>query len=220
MKPLLVATRNAHKTREIREILGNAFAVTDLAPFPDFPETAETGRTFAENAIIKAMAASALCEHLVLADDSGLEVDALGGAPGVLSARYAGLPADDARNRRKLLAELERAGARGKARSARFRCLLALVRQGDVIATFDGVVEGIIANQERGEGGFGYDALFIPEGYCETFGQLPAAVKNGISHRWRALEKMREWLECTNALSTTPVQIRPDADHSFKPERS
>jgi XTP/dITP diphosphohydrolase len=199
MKPLLVATRNAHKTREIREILGNGFAVRDLAEFPAFPETAETGRTFAENAILKAAAASALCEHFVLADDSGLEVDALDGAPGVLSARYAGLPADDGRNRRKLLAELERAGARGKARSARFRCVLALVRQGEVIATFDGAVEGIIANQERGDGGFGYDSLFIPEGHCETFGQLSAAEKNGMSHRGRALEKLREWLERTSA---------------------
>ncbi len=109
----------------------------------------------------------------MLADDTGLEVDALGGAPGVVSARYAGPGATDADNRAKLLRELAADGARGKARSARFRCVMVLAKRGAVLGTFDGAVEGVIINGERGEGGFGYDALFVPEGHCETFAAAP-----------------------------------------------
>ena len=192
MRRLLIATKNAHKTAEIRAILGDGWDVTDLHAYPEIAAPEETGATFAENAAIKALAASRLFPGLVLADDSGLEVDALAGAPGVRSARYAGEQSSDANNRAKLLREL--VAIRGKARAARFRCVLALSEAGSVRATFDGAVEGVIINAERGEGGFGYDALFVPDGHCETFAQLPAAVKNQLSHRARALEKARAFL--------------------------
>ena len=192
MRRLLIATKNAHKTAEIRAILGNGWDVSDLNAHPEVAAPEETGATFAENAAIKALAASRLFHGLVLADDSGLEVDALAGAPGVRSARYAGAQATDAGNRAKLLREL--ATTRGKARSARFRCALALAEAGTVRATFDGAVEGVIINAERGEGGFGYDALFVPADHCETFAQLPVAAKNQLSHRARALEKAHVFL--------------------------
>lgn len=188
---LLVSTRNAHKIGEIRAILGPDFAVSDLSSLPDMPEVEETGTTFEENATLKAVAASMLFEGWVIADDSGLEVDALDGAPGVYSARYAGPQAVDADNNTLLLRNLE--GVRGKERSARFRCVIVLARAGRKLAAFAGAVEGVIVNQHKGGGGFGYDPLFVPEGYCETFGQLPAEVKNSLSHRAKALAKLRDW---------------------------
>lgn len=190
---LLIATKNAHKTAEIGAML-SGWEVTDLTAHPDIPAPEETGTTFAENAAIKAVAATLRFPGLVLSDDSGLEVDALGGAPGVISARYAGLTATDADNRARLLRELHAAGARGKARSARFRCVLALAEGGAVLGTFDGAVEGTIINEEKGAGGFGYDALFVPEGFCKTFGQLPPETKNQLSHRARALAKVAAFL--------------------------
>lgn len=191
---ILVATKNAHKTGEIQAVLGPKFEVSDLTAHPEIPAPDETGETFEENAAIKALAASELFDGLVLADDSGLEVDALDGAPGVRSARYAGEKATDADNRELLLRELERVGARGKERSARFHCLLVLAQKGKVLGTFDGRVEGVIVNEPKGEGGFGYDPLFVPQGYCETFAQLPAEVKNQLSHRGKALEKLQQAL--------------------------
>ena len=198
MRRLLIATKNAHKTAEIRAILGDGWEVTDLNAHPEIAAPEETGATFAENAAIKALAASQLFAGLglVMADDSGLEVDALGGAPGVRSARYAGEGATDADNRAKLLNAL--ADVRGKARTARFHCALALAADGAVQATFDGAVEGVIINAGRGDGGFGYDALFVPEGHCETFAQLPGVVKNQLSHRARALEKALAFLHDTD----------------------
>lgn len=189
-KPILViATGNAHKTEEFRALLGHRWTIESLADHPSLPSPEETGTTFSENAAIKAISASQILgpNYWVLADDSGLEVDALHGEPGVYSARYAGPTATDADNRRKLISELEKAGIRGKARSARFRCVLVLAREGKVISHHSGSVEGILANDDKGEGGFGYDPLFIPEGYCETFGQLSPDVKNGLSHRGRAV---------------------------------
>ena len=198
MRPLLIATKNSHKTAEIRAILGGAWDVSDLNAHPEVTAPDETGATFAENAAIKAVAASFIFHGIVLSDDSGLEVEALGGAPGVISARYAAenenANSTDAANRTKLLRELDAVGARGKERSARFRCVMALAENGAVLGTFDGAVEGIIINSERGDGGFGYDALFVPEGHCETFAQLPAEIKNQLSHRARALEKVRRFL--------------------------
>jgi len=194
MPRLLIATKNAHKAQEIRAILGSAWEVTDLNAHPEVIAPEETGETFAENAAIKAVAASRIFAGFVLSDDSGLEVDALGGAPGVISARYAGPKATDADNREKLLRELAADHVRGKARSARFRCVMCVAREGEVVGTFDGAVEGVIINQERGEGGFGYDSLFVPTGYCETFAQLSGEVKNQQSHRARALAKAREFL--------------------------
>lgn len=191
-RSLLVATHNAHKTEEMREILADHFdTVTDLTTVPGAVVPDENGTTFAANSEIKALAASRSAPGLlVLADDSGLEVDGLGGAPGVYSSRYAGAGASDAANRLKLLAEL----APGGSRTARFRCVLTLAKDGEVVAQFDGKVEGRIADSEIGSGGFGYDSLFIPEGYEHSFGELPASVKNGISHRANALAAFREWL--------------------------
>lgn len=201
MPALLLATRNAHKTTEVRAILAPAgWTVTDLLAHPEWPEVEETGETFADNAALKALAASGrLPDAVVLADDSGLEVDALGGAPGVTSARYAGPGADDAANRRKLLAELNRVGAwtaagAGTRPTARFRCHITLARAGARVGDFDGTVEGTLVPAERGAGGFGYDPLFVPGGFGETFGELPAAVKNGFSHRARALTRAVEFL--------------------------
>ena len=190
-KPLLVSTRNAHKVAEIREILGSAFEVLDLSTISGVGEVEETGMTFEENATLKALAVSGYFEGWVIADDSGLEVDALGGAPGVWSARFSGDGATDASNRTLLLEKLE--GVRGKERSARFRCVIVLARAGRKFAAFSGSVEGVIINQEKGEGGFGYDPLFVPEGHCETFAQLGADVKNALSHRARALAGLLAW---------------------------
>lgn len=191
MNRLLVSTRNAHKIVEIRQILGSGFEVFDLSLIPDMPDVEETGTTFEENATLKAVAASRLFDGWVVADDSGLEVDALGGAPGVISARYSGPGATDASNRALLLERL--ADVRGKSRSARFRCVLSLAKSGTVLASFHGTVEGTIINSEKGSLGFGYDPLFVPEGHCETFAQLGAEVKNALSHRARALAALKQW---------------------------
>ena len=190
-RPLLVSTRNAHKVVEIRQILGTGFNVADLSAIPSFPEVEETGSTFEENATLKALAVSAQFDGWVIADDSGLEVDALEGAPGVRSARFSGDRATDASNRSLLLEKLE--SIRGKERSARFRCVIVLSRGSQILASFSGSVEGVIINQEKGEGGFGYDSLFVPDGHCETFAQLGAEIKNTLSHRARALEQLKAW---------------------------
>jgi XTP/dITP diphosphohydrolase len=190
-KPLLVSTRNAHKVAEIREILGAGFEVLDLSTIAVVGEVEETGVTFEENATLKALAVSGHFDGWVIADDSGLEVDALDGAPGVWSARFSGPGATDASNRALLLEKLE--GVRGKERSARFRCVIVLARAGRKFAAFSGSVEGVVINQEKGAGGFGYDPLFVPEGHCETFAQLGADVKNALSHRARALAGLLAW---------------------------
>src|SRR4029077_1562306 len=139
---LIVATRNAHKTREIEQILGSALAVRDLTAHPEISEITESGTSFEENAKLKAIAVSRKLPGLVIADDSGLEVDALGDAPGIYSARYAGPNATDKEKIDKLLDELARVGATKNARRARFRCVLALARKGDVLGVFEGIVEG------------------------------------------------------------------------------
>ncbi|MEP6956065.1 MAG: RdgB/HAM1 family non-canonical purine NTP pyrophosphatase [Chthoniobacterales bacterium] len=194
MTSILLATRNAHKTREFAAMLGADFVVRDLTAVDDLPPVAETGTTFGENACLKAIAASRLFPGLVVADDSGLEVDALDGAPGVYSARYAGEPATDHENVGKLLAELGRLRATGAERSARFCCSLAVAERGRVLKTPFGTVEGFIAEERKGTGGFGYDPVFIPEGYRLSFAELGETVKNGISHRARAIAELREYL--------------------------
>jgi XTP/dITP diphosphohydrolase len=184
---LFLATRNAHKTREVREILGDGWVVEDLSVLPDLPEVEETGETFEANAKLKAMAAMPHYDGWVLADDSGLEVDALGGAPGVRSARFAGDDADMAANRALLLEKLRE--VRGQERRGRFRCVLVLAKDGELVRTFSGAVEGFIAPSESGEGGFGYDSLFIPEGSCRTFAEFTPRQKYSCSHRARALHQ-------------------------------
>ena len=193
MTPLLVATRNAHKTTEIAAMLSGFFEVSDLHGLENAPEVEETGSTFAENSALKANAISRFTGGWALADDSGLETDALRGEPGVRSARFAGENATDAENNHLLLEKL--AVLPEAPRTARFRCVLSLSHRGHLVATFDGAVEGRITDCPRGDGGFGYDPLFIPDGESATFGELPAAVKNGLSHRARALAKFHAWLE-------------------------
>jgi XTP/dITP diphosphohydrolase len=202
MQPLLLATRNANKTREFRELLGKDFDVHDLSFFDEMAIPKESGRTFEENAILKAVAASqdrrVQDRHLlVVADDSGLEVDALGGAPGILSARYAGETASDKENIERLLSELARTNAPLDQRSARFRCVIALARESELLGKFEGVVEGLIVDLPRGSLGFGYDPIFVPNGSDKTFGELPIELKNRISHRARAIRAFRAGLPAT-----------------------
>jgi XTP/dITP diphosphohydrolase len=193
---LLFATRNAHKTEEIRAILGPQFKVNDLVEHSEILQSEETGKTFQDNAILKAVAVSKRMAGLVVADDSGLEVEALHGAPGIYSARYASAHATDTENLDKLLWELARVRAGGDARRARFRCVLALACEGKVYGIFEGTVDGQISDEPRGSRGFGYDPIFIPDGCNQTFGELPPAKKNQLSHRARALQKLRASLEC------------------------
>jgi XTP/dITP diphosphohydrolase len=195
MRSLIIATRNRHKTAEIAAILGPDWIVEDLANRPELPEPEENGSTFEENAAIKALAAAHALDGLILADDSGLEVDLLNGAPGIRSARYAGEKATDKQNRDKLLAELAALDHLAESpMSARFRCAMVIAREGRVLATFSGAVEGRIVMVEAGTGGFGYDPLFIPDGYDETFAELDAETKNRLSHRARAMEQAMAWL--------------------------
>ena len=196
MRRLLIATKNAHKTHEIRAVLGGGFEVHDLCTHPEVPSPEETGKTFAENAAIKAVAASEVFDGWVLADDSGLCVDSLGGAPGVISARYAGEGASDSDNRRRLLQELT-SFSEWQQRRARFQCVLILAKAGQVRGIFQGAVEGFILATEQGEGGFGYDSLFVPDGHSDSFGVLPADVKNSMSHRGRALQAFKQWLSAS-----------------------
>ncbi len=189
---LLIATRNAHKLLEIREMLpGIDIVGTDA--YPEVADPEETGATFEANATIKAEAWSRATGLPALADDSGLEVDALGGAPGIHSARYAGIHGDTVANNVKLLAELQDIPV--EQRSARFICALALSLPGEPTRTLRGVCEGCIIDTLSGTGGFGYDPLFIPKGYNATFGELPSSVKATLSHRARAFQQAREqWL--------------------------
>jgi XTP/dITP diphosphohydrolase len=200
---LFFATRNAHKTAEMQGILGPQFKVTDLAEHPEIPHIAETGRTFQDNATLKAMAVSKRMPGFVVADDSGLEVDALGGAPGIHSARYAGPNATDRERIDKLLDELALVGASKDARRARFRCVLALARGGELLGSFEGVIQGQIADRARGSRGFGYDPIFVPDGFQQTFGELAPAEKNQLSHRARALEKLRAFVSTARPVSRT-----------------
>jgi XTP/dITP diphosphohydrolase len=193
MRQLLLATRNSHKTREFSEILGRDFVVRDLSGEPEAPAIEETGTTFAENAILKAVGISKQFPELVVADDSGLEVDALGGAPGVYSARYAGPNATDAENIARLLSEIGKS-PQGRSFTARFRCVLAIARKGKVLNTIEGVIEGTIVDAPRGKSGFGYDPIFRPAGLTETFAELSSETKNEISHRAVAIRGLRSLL--------------------------
>lgn len=188
---LVIATRNAHKTAEIRSMIGDRYEVLDATAFPDLPPVPETGTTFLENARLKALAISREVEGIVLSDDSGLEVDALAGAPGVWSSSYGGDEGNHPRNNERLMREMSDKNQR----TARFRCTMVLAEGGTELGNFDGSVEGAIIEEHRGEGGFGYDPLFVPAGYDQTFSELGDEVKNQLSHRARALAKVVEWLE-------------------------
>lgn len=194
MRRLLIATKNAHKAAEIRAMLGSHWDVVDMLAYPEIPAPDETGKTFSENARIKAEEISRQFPGLVLSDDSGLVVDVLGGDPGVDSALYAGTHGDSAANRAKLKRELLAQGA-PQPWNARFCCVMVLSEGGRTIAEFGGQVEGRVIAEERGEGGFGYDSMFIPDGHEGTFAELPADVKNRLSHRGRALAGLVEYLK-------------------------
>jgi XTP/dITP diphosphohydrolase len=196
-KTLCIATRNKNKAREMAPVLALFSEVKCSADYPEMEgldEIEETGDTFLANATIKAVATSQIISDYVLADDSGLECDALDGAPGVFSARYGGIPSSAERNMAKLLQELERVGAKTQQqRSARFRCVLVLAKEGEVLGSFDGACEGTIAPAPKGTHGFGYDPLFVPEGYARTFGQLGEKTKMSLSHRGLALKNFLQW---------------------------
>lgn len=187
MARIVVATGNPGKLVEIRALLGPAHELVVQSEF-EVPEAEETGLTFVENAILKARNAAQHCGLPAIGEDSGLEVDALAGQPGIYSARYSGATATDASNNEKLLAAL----ADTEGRTARYRCLAVLVRHGDDPAPLicQGVWEGSIARQPEGDMGFGYDPLFVPTGYRQTVATMPATEKNRLSHRASALRQM------------------------------
>ncbi len=190
---LVLATRNEGKVKEIREALsGLEVDLLTLSDFPEVPEVHEDGATFSENAKKKALTVAKFTGLPALADDSGLEVDALGGMPGVRSARFAGEGADDDANNRKLLELLK--GLPPERRTARFRCVLALAFPDGEVYTVEGTCEGLIAEEPAGEGGFGYDPLFLIPEEGRTFAQMTREEKNSLSHRGRALRKLREVL--------------------------
>lgn len=198
---LVFASNNKHKLSEVRQILPEQVEVVSLKDVGFVQEIEETGTTLEENSLLKANAVWEWLEKNrllssvdgVFADDTGLEIAALGGAPGVRTARWAGDEACDVNNRQKALRELM-----GKEdRSARFRTVVSLIVQGKT-QQVEGVVNGRIALQEEGNGGFGYDPVFVPEGYEKTFASLPTEVKNAISHRGRAMEKLCEILKKEN----------------------
>lgn len=198
---IVLATRNRHKAREIADLLGRKVFTLDEVGFAG--EVEETGSTFEVNARLKAQAVAHFLRGkagevaLVVADDSGLEVDAFGGAPGVLSARYAGAPGDDAANNAKVLENLR--GIPGSRRGAQFRCVLAVEiagspRDGET-RVFEGIVRGKLGFRPKGKRGFGYDPLFFPDGHCRTTAEMSATEKNAISHRGAAVCALRAWLE-------------------------
>lgn len=197
---LVIASSNLHKVREIRSILKEKgdFDLVSLRDFPEYTLPEEVGSTFEQNAIDKAIAAAEALGAYVIADDSGLVVPALGGRPGVYSARYAGAGATDKENRIKLLVEMKE--LEGEARSAFFECCMALASPEGLEKVVSARCEGHIAEKERGGQGFGYDPIFIKRDYNKTFSELEDEVKNRISHRRKALDKLSPLLE-TRVLS-------------------
>ncbi len=191
---LLIATTNQGKLRELTQLLsGLPLQLRQLSDFHELPVVEETGRSFAENAQLKAVEYSRLTRLWTLADDSGLEVDALGGAPGVLSARYYGAAASDQLRNARLLEDLRQTN--DASRAARFICVIAMHKPGESSThLFTGECRGSISAEPRGHNGFGYDPLFIPNDYDNTFGELSDEVKKELSHRGRALAQVRDHL--------------------------
>ena len=191
---LLIGSANLNKARELAALLeGLPWKVLSLRDFPDSEAPEETGASFAENAALKARYYADAFQVACVADDSGLVVDALDGEPGVFSARYAGEDADDGANNEKLLDALEEIA--WHERTARFLCCAAFCAPGEEVHREEGEVCGHIAVAPFGDNGFGYDPLFVPDGYEMTFAEMEAAEKHAISHRGRAFAKMRAWLE-------------------------
>ena len=193
MKELIFATNNIHKLQEIRAILDGDFIIRSLAEVNCFDEIPETGNTLQANAEIKARYIEDKYHCNCFADDTGLEVECLQGAPGVFSARYAGEDCNSEKNIDKLLLAME-----GESnRLAQFRTVIALIENNELFL-FEGIIKGRIANERFGTGGFGYDSVFIPEGYDKTFAELSAEVKNTISHRAIASKKLVAYLMSKN----------------------
>ncbi len=194
MVMLTLATRNSHKTAEIRAMLSNNpnMQVRDTNDIGNLPAVEETGTTFLANASLKAIAISRSVTGLVLADDSGLEVDALNGEPGVWSSSFGGEEGNHEKNNQRLQQELLALGTAPQ--RARFRCVMVLAESGIVLAHFDGSIEGVVTAQPRGSGGFGYDPHFIPEGHEQSFAELGESIKNQLSHRAKALSAAMLWL--------------------------
>jgi len=200
---LLIGTRNTGKIREIRNAFrGLPLRLHLLTEFPHVSTPTESGATYEENAIIKAQAYSQQTALATLADDSGLEVDQLNGEPGVLSARYAGDRASDEERVRLLLSKLS--AGNGSEISARFVCVM-VIADSRVLKTAKGICKGRIASGPRGQNGFGFDPVFIPAGYTLTFAELPEEVKNSISHRARALGRIKQFL--SELLSTSSTRL-------------
>ncbi|MBY8914929.1 XTP/dITP diphosphatase [Bacillus sp. YC2] len=194
VKEAIIATHNPGKVKEFKEILEpKGYSVFSLAEIGFTEDIEETGQTFEENAILKAEAVAKAVNKMVIADDSGLSVDNLGGRPGVYSARYAGESKDDTANIEKVLSELK--GIEKEQRTARFRCALAVSRPGQETKTVEGHVEGYIAKEPAGNNGFGYDPVFIVKDKDKTMAQLTSAEKNKISHRADALKKLSKLLD-------------------------
>mgnify|MGYP000830307370 CR=1 FL=1 len=190
---LVVATRNAHKTGEIRAMLAGKWEVKDLSDYPQAPPVDETGVTFTENATLKALSASRCIPGVLLADDSGLEIDYLDGAPGIYSARFAGEDTSYDIKNRILLDKLE--GVPDEERTARFVCAISAVFPDGTSETVRGTIEGRIAYEIQGENGFGYDPIFyVPEYGCTT-AEMPPEQKNELSHRGNALRAIRKIME-------------------------
>ena len=195
MTSIFIATRNEKKKRELKTLLKdfdgiNIVSINDIKV--NLPVVVEDGKTFRQNAVKKAVIFSKFIDSLVLADDSGLEVDALQGKPGVRSARFARGSATDKENNEKLLKLMEKVPE--KNRQARFVCNIALARKGSFLENFEGTVKGKIIFKKRGMNGFGYDPFFVPDGYDKTFAEMPASLKNDISHRGIALKKLKKAL--------------------------
>jgi len=195
MMKIVIASRNKKKIEEIKKIFSKTGIECEIYTLNDFPHVdkiEEDGQTFKENAVKKALYVSKATGMIAIADDSGLEVNALGGAPGIRSARYSGPQADDRSNNEKLLRELK--GVPEEQRGARFVCCIALTN-GDNVQTFEGYVKGKIGHTPKGDKGFGYDPLFYPEGHDRTFAEMTEEEKNTISHRAKALELLGEYLK-------------------------
>ena len=191
---IVLATNNKHKIREIKNILSDlSVEILTLEDFPDFPEVEETGKTFEENAILKAETICGVTGLPSMADDSGLEVDALDGAPGVLSSRFAGKHCSFQDNNRKLLSLMK--DVPWERRGAKFICVVALAKNSSHIVTVKGEVRGIITFEEKGENGFGYDPVFHLPHLNKTFAQLSLEEKNKISHRAKAFGKAKELIQ-------------------------
>ena len=194
LKKIIFASRNRGKIKELQALLmDSGVTLYSLEDYPDLPDIKEDGNSFLENALKKAKTVAELTGEAVLADDSGLEVKALNGAPGIYSARYAGEEGDDGKNIMKLLNDLQ--GVPPAGREAVFRCILALCRPDGCYQTFDGSWDGRIAEAPAGKGGFGYDPVFYLPERGVTVAELPAEIKNGISHRAKAAAKLKRWLE-------------------------